>query len=277
MPTLSIQGVIRFAVSKLQSESARLDTEILLSHVLKKPRSYLYAWPEKILSDEERAQFDQLLSRRLQGEPMAYITGVKEFYGREFRVQPGVLVPRPETELLIDLVLETCGHWEKACLYDLGTGSGAIGITLACEKPSWSVTCTDQSELALSVARHNADLLGVQLNVEQRDWCESLPADSVDIIVSNPPYIAEDDAALEKAVAEHEPKVALIADNDGFSDFDRIIEGAKSCLKPGGYIFLEHGYDQAKNLQQRLLAAGFSGLELHKDLAGHDRAVLARL
>lgn len=273
----SIQSLIKTAVYQLQSESARLDVEMLLSHVLKKPRSYLYAWPEKNLSDEESVQFDELFSRRLQGEPMAYILGVKEFYGREFQLKPGVLVPRPETELLIDLVLEKCGHWENCCLYDLGTGSGAIAITLAREKPHWLIAATDQSQLALSVAKHNADLLGASLNVEQRDWCEGLPADSVDIIVSNPPYIAKDDAALEKAVAEHEPKAALIADNDGFADFDRIIEGAKHCLKPGGYIFLEHGYAQAERLQQCLLAAGFSGVESHKDLAGHDRVVLARL
>jgi release factor glutamine methyltransferase len=210
------------------------------------------------------------IERRSAGEPLAYITGVKEFWSLPLTVAPGVLVPRPETELLVELCLALPATTRVA---DLGTGSGAIAIALASERPDWQVIATDVSAEALDIAAINCRRLHVG-NVELRQgrWCEALDG-SFDAIVSNPPYIAPGDAAL--AALAHEPQMALVAADEGFADLLEIAAGARARLRPGGRLLLEHGAIQAATLAARLAGLGYVDIHCHRDLAGHDRVTAA--
>lgn len=266
------------------SKTENLDLEILLEEVLQKPRSFIFAYPEYELSKEQKDLFDLLYERRRLGEPVAYIVGKKEFWSREFIINKNVLIPRPETEILVEIILRNFNKGE-VCVADLGTGSGAIALTLASERPDWGLVATDISEDALAVAKSNAHRFGVD-NIEfyLGGWCSALPDKKFDVIVSNPPYIKGGyfDEILESQ-ADHimqqlfEPLVALESGEDGLDAIREIVSQAKEKLNPGGMLVLEHGYDQSLEIIKLLKCHGYSKIVAHKDLAGLDRAVEAWL
>lgn len=238
-----------------------------------KPRVHFRAWPEKHLADEEQSLFQSLLEQRLQGRPVAHITGVREFWSREFLVTPDVLIPRPETELLVELALERVPAGLAADIADLGTGSGAVAVTLALERPNARLTALDLSPAALEVARRNADRLGAgNVRFLESDWFAALPAgEAFDLIASNPPYIAEEDPHLSQGDVRFEPPAALASGPDGLDAIRRIVREAPTRLKPGGWLLFEHGYDQSQAAQALLAAAGFREVASFADLQGHLR------
>ena len=257
------------------STTPRLDLELLLEVILHKPRSFLYANPEYALTSEQKEKFEALYRRRLHGEPLAYILGKKEFWSLELAVNNKVLIPRSETELLVEIVLSNLNR-EVANIADLGTGSGAIALALAYERPKWNIVATDISEDALQVARYNAMQLQIS-NVEfcRGDWCEILSNKKFDVIVSNPPYVEKNDLHLQQGDVRFEPKIALEA-CDGFDAIKTVIMQAKNRLTSDGLLVLEHGYDQSSAVQELLLQNGYQKITPHKDLAGIYRAVVAK-
>lgn len=266
---------IEVALQAAKKNLDALEAEILLAHVLQVSRSYLYTFAEKKLSDAEEKTFFQLIDKRLQGEPVAYLTGHREFWSLDFHVTPDVLIPRPETEILVEQVLHLVKN-EKAQIADLGTGSGAIALALAHEKPNWQVHATDESEAALNVARLNAKRLELpQVQFHLGKWCEALPQIFFDAIVSNPPYIAENDEHLSQGDLRFEPRLALVSGQDGLKDLHQIIQQAKAYLKSGGYLLLEHGFDQAEKVATLFKKAGYTHIIRQVDLAGLERVTIA--
>jgi len=256
--------------------SARLDAELLLAHVLRCARSALLRDAESALGSALQAHYFALIARRAHGEPLAYLTGEREFWSLSLRVTPAVLVPRPETELVVERALALLGP-EPAHIADLGTGSGAIALALAQERPRWQVTATDQSAVALEVAAQNAHALGLgSVRFLQGNWFAPLSGERFDLIASNPPYIAEGDPALLDAALQHEPQSALISGPRGLTALTQIIHEAGTYLLPGGYLVLEHGADQAAAVRAALVDAGYANVGSHRDLAGHERVSEAR-
>lgn len=273
----TIAAVIREAAGALAlaCDTPHLDAEVLLSHVLNKSRTYLRAWPEKELSSEQAARFFALVERRAGGEPVAYLTGTREFWSRQFRVTPDVLIPRPETELLVELALERLPAGQPFRLLDLGTGSGALAVTLALERPLAEVVAVDFCPRALDVARSNALRLGAaNVRFVLSDWFSTLAEAAFDLIVSNPPYVASEDPYLRQNGLPFEPITALTAGTDGLDAIRRIVPAALFRLAPGGTLLLEHGYDQATAVQNLLAEAGFHAIASHADLQGHPRVTL---
>ena len=260
------------------SDTAALDAEVLLMHVLDCDRAHLRAWPEKPLTPAQASDYAALIERRREGWPIAYLTGEREFWSRPFRAAPGVLIPRPETELLIELALAALPADRPADVLDLGTGSGIIAITLAAERPQTRVVAVDVCPEALAIAQANAERLGANnLRLLQGDWLTPLPPNErYDLIVSNPPYIAENDPHLRRGDLRHEPGLALASGADGLTALRRIIAEARVFLKPGGALLLEHGYDQADAIGALLRASGYGEITHHRDLQGHRRATMAR-
>lgn len=268
----SIETALQWAYQCLKdsSDSAWLDAEVLLGYCLKKPRSHLKAWPEKTLCDKTRKNFFNLIAQRRQQVPVAYLTGAREFWSRDFIVSPDVLIPRPDTELLIEHCLTLIP--EKPCrILDLGTGSGIIAITLALECPTATVTATDASENALDIARKNAARHQATIRFIQSDWFDKVPERLFDIIISNPPYIAPDDEHLQQGDVQHEPTAALVAQNNGLADIQQIVRQAGNYLQAGGHLLIEHGFDQQAAVQQILHEARFQQVETQTDLAGNPR------
>ncbi|WP_370459739.1 peptide chain release factor N(5)-glutamine methyltransferase [Aquitalea sp. LB_tupeE] len=257
----------------------RLEARMLLQHV--RPgltHARMIADPDLPLTEDEVARFTQLAQRRLQGEPMAYLLGEREFYGRPFRVSPAVLIPRPETEHLVEAALQRVTTLAPRRVLDLGCGSGAIAITLALEAPAWQVQAVDLSPAALEVARDNAQQLGAAVVFHQGSWYQSLAGqDTFDLIVSNPPYIEQHDHHLDEGDVRFEPRMALTDEADGLMCLRAIIEGAPSRLRPGAWIMLEHGYDQGPAVRDLLRHAGFEQVETLLDLAGLDRVSLGQM
>lgn len=260
------------------AENAGLDAEVLLMTVLDRDRAHLRTWPEKLLTPEQAGEYAALIERRRAGQPMAYLTGEREFWSRSFRVAPGVLIPRPETELLIELALAVIPADQPADLLDLGAGSGIIAITLAIERTRSSVAAVEVSPEALAIARANAERFGaVNLQLVQGDWLAPLrPGERFDLIVSNPPYIAEDDPHLRQGDLRHEPSLALVSGPAGLTALRGIIDQAREFLKPGGALLLEHGYDQAEPVAMLLRDQGYDPIDHHSDLQRHRRATMAR-
>jgi release factor glutamine methyltransferase len=234
------------------------------------------AYPERALSAEQAARYAGLLERRAAGEPVAYLLGEREFYGRSFRVSPAVLIPRPETELIVDLVKARVAPGTAPAVLDLGTGSGALAVTLALEIPAARVTAVDLSPAALEVARGNAAALGAQLRFIESDWFAAVGMAQFDFIVSNPPYIVDDDPHLAEGDVRFEPRSALASGRSGLDDLTRIAAAAPAFLAPGGWLLMEHGYDQAEAVSALLGAAGFAAVESARDLAGIERVSLGR-
>ena len=257
------------------SDSARLDAEILLCQTIDMPRSYLFAHPEDELDELTKQRFEALLQRRLQGEPMSYISGIQEFWSRELIVSPATLIPRPETELLVELALREVPRQAEWQILDLGTGSGAIAIAIAGERPLSHVTASDISDDALAVAAENVrqnDLANITCLTGR--WCEPVAGRAFDLIVSNPPYVREDDEALQKL--RHEPLSALASGADGLRDIRLLAVECIPLLASQGWLMLEHGADQKDDVAQILAAAGWGDIACHNDLAGKPRVTVAR-
>ncbi|MGR9116818.1 MAG: peptide chain release factor N(5)-glutamine methyltransferase [Gammaproteobacteria bacterium] len=255
------------------SGSPRLDAEILLSLVLAKDRSHLRAWPEKQLTPEQLRRFNALLEKRLSGLPIAYLTGHREFWSREFEVSPDVLIPRPDTELLIELALKLIPDNVVYNLIDLGTGSGIIAVTLAVERPLTKITATDNSPKALAIARRNAGKHHA-LNIDfiESCWFDGLPANSqFELVISNPPYIAAEDPHLTEGDVRFEPQSALIAERQGLGDIETIADTARKHLPPLGHLLIEHGYDQQHQVHRILENLNYRKIETHHDLSGQPR------
>jgi len=254
----------------LSSQDARSETQTLLQHALNVNRAYLLAHPEQELDAAQTAVYRALLQRRLAGEPIAYILGEREFFGLKFKVSLATLIPRPETELLVYLALRHLPQGGR--VLDLGSGSGAIALSIVHARPDAEVTVVDASIEALAVARENARRLNiVNTRFVQSDWFARLAGERFDLIVSNPPYIADGDAHLAQGDLRYEPRSALASGADGLDDLRRIIGGANAHLTTGSWLLLEHGYDQAVAVRGLLLSAGFNGVFSAKDLAGIER------
>lgn len=255
-----------------------LEAEILLSHVLKKPRDYLFAWPDTVLTKGESEQFEAYLQRRCNKEPIAYIIEHREFWSLDLRVTPATLIPRPETELIVEWALKLIDPTKTNIkIADLGTGCGAIGLALAVERPDWQVTATDYSQDALCVANLNAQRLGLtSVTFYQGDWCAALPDSHYDMIISNPPYIAEQEWALYADGLAFEPRSALVAGQDGLDAIRMIAKSARDYLQPDGWLLLEHGYAQGAAVRALLMANGYVDIETALDLAGQERMTFGR-
>lgn len=254
------------------SPSARLDSEILLAHTLQVDRIFLITRAQQLLEADRIEKFYQLIHRRSKGEPIAYLIGQKDFWSFTLTVTPDVLIPRPETEHLVETVLAL--DLPQDCqVLELGTGSGAIAIALALERPHWSILATDVSAAALAIAQTNGKRLNTtNICWQENNWFDGLPIQTFSLIVSNPPYLAAHDPHLTKNGLSFEPQsFALIAGEDGLRDLTQIIQQAPSWLKSGGYLFLEHGYQQAESVNQLMENAGFQAIQTIADLAGNPR------
>jgi release factor glutamine methyltransferase len=271
----SIQSLLDSATLP-DSPTARLDTELLLAAALGKPRSYLRTWPEHEPSAEQLAAFAALLERRRAGEPVAYILGHQGFWSLDLIVAPHTLIPRPDTELLVETALQLAPATPRRVL-DLGTGTGAIALALASERGGWKVTGVDRIAEAVELAERNRQRLKLS-NAEFRlsSWFDALAGERFDLIVSNPPYIAAADRHLAEGDVRFEPMSALVAGADGLDDIRQIIDQAPRHLEVGGWLLLEHGYDQAETVRGLLSAAGFAAVESRRDLGGHERISLGQ-
>lgn len=256
----------------LTRDEARSEVQALLQDGLAVNRAYLLAHPERVLTEQEHAHYQAALQRRLQGEPLAYILGEREFFGLSFKVTPATLIPRPDTELLVELALARIPSQGTFRVLDLGTGSGAIGLSIAHARPDIEVTAVDASEAALAVARENARRLAVgNVHLLYSDWYAALTGQRYNLIVSNPPYIPAADGHLARGDLRFEPLSALAAGTDGLDDIRSIIDGASAHLKAAGWLLLEHGYDQAAAVRGLLDRAGFERVGSERDLAGIER------
>lgn len=263
------------------SDTPRLDVEIILAHVLQKSRTYLFAWPEKNLTDIETVSFNQLFSRRLTGEPVAHIVGVREFWSLEFAVNSSTLIPRPDTELLVESTLELFANDEQNTvrrLLDLGTGTGAIVLALAHEKKSWQCVGVDKELAAVELAEKNRVRLNIEnAKIQQSNWFSALSIETgFDIIVSNPPYIDPQDSHLAQGDVRFEPLSALIADNKGLADLEFIIAQAPAYLVKDGWLLVEHGYDQAQSVRELFQVNGYENVKTLRDVGGNERVTLGQ-
>jgi len=256
--------------------SHSLDAELLLAHALSMSRTQLKTHPENVPSQERARRYTELVDRHAAGEPVAYILGYRDFWTLRLAVNAAVLVPRPETELLVERAL-ALGPSGPARIADLGTGSGAIALALASERPQWAVAATDISEDALGTARGNASMLGLgRVEFLKGRWFAPLAGRRFDLIASNPPYVAMGDPALHDAALKHEPQIALAAGPDGMSALREIVHSAPQYLERRGWLLLEHGSDQAAAVARELVVRGFGHVRSHPDLAGHDRMTEAQ-
>jgi release factor glutamine methyltransferase len=253
-------------------QAAGLDVELLLAHVLATPRARLKSHPEAPVEPAAAERFLALIGRRAAGEPLAYLTGRREFWSFDVAVTPAVLIPRPETELLVERAL-TLGTQAEGRAADLGTGSGAIALALARERPRWHIVATDASAPALAVARANAAALGLtSIEFLAGSWFEPLAGARFDLIVSNPPYVAADDPALRDPALAFEPPLALTPPGgEALASLRVLARGAAAHLLPAGWLLLEHGASQGRQVRAELVAAGFAHVRSHRDLAGHER------
>lgn len=283
------------------SESARLDAEILLAHALGRPRTWLRAHADAPTCAGNATDFEKLVQRRLDGEPVAYLVGRREFWSLDLAIRPGVLIPRPDTETLVQAALEVAGT--DATVVDLGTGTGAVALALASERPHWRIVATEADPLAFDLARENAEALGLDDRIEillaavrgsqirshdneenrgsdpmvaNNPWFSALNGMRFDLIVSNPPYIAHDDPHLDHGDVRFEPRSALVSGPEGLDDIRAIIAGACDHLNAGGWLLLEHGHDQGARVAALLQDTGLTDIRHWHDLAGHTRVTGGR-
>lgn len=277
MVQLSIAEVLaRHSELSAVSDTTQLDTQLLLCDCLNKPQSYLKTWPEKFLSSEQLAAFDQIFQRRKAGEPMAYILGRQGFWTLDLQVNSSTLIPRPETELLVELALEKLPSKPVAIL-DLGTGTGAIALALASENAQWNILACDKQPEAVALARLNAQQLGFS-SVEfiESDWFSNVPIQRFDMIVSNPPYIDPVDPHLNQGDVRFEPQTALIAEDGGLADIKTIVLQAKKYLADGGWLMLEHGYDQGACVADIFQQQAYQNIVTEQDLGARDRVTMGQ-
>jgi release factor glutamine methyltransferase len=273
---LTFAEALAFGKHELARDDAAMDVELLLAYATQSTRSHIYAWPQKKLDAEQEKVFFALIGRAKRGEPIAYLTHQKEFWSLELSVTPETLIPRPETELLVEIILKEFSQVNKLRLLDMGTGSGAIALALAREKPEWDITATDISSNTLAVARHNAENLQIKnVTFLQSDWFDHISTEKkFSVIVSNPPYISEDDAACAANVKAYEPALALFSKEKGLADLKRIIDGAGRFLEKNGFLLVEHGFEQALPVNQLFAQNGYENIHLYQDLSGHDRVTV---
>jgi release factor glutamine methyltransferase len=254
------------------STSPLLDAQLLLANAIARPRSAILAFPETPVHAAAAERFARMVARRVRGEPLAYLVRGQEFFSLPLRVSPAVLIPRPETELLVEEALAHCPSGERRAVLDLGAGSGAIACALKRERPELDVTAADVSAAALTVARANAERLGLDVRFVASNWFAALAGERFDLIVCNPPYVAADDRAFTELAFE--PRLALDGGADGLDSLRAVLGGARAHLQPGGLLLLEHGHDQRAQLAEMAAATGWRLVAAHADLAGHARVLV---
>lgn len=274
----SVKDVIEKITNQLTafSETPRLDAELLVGTITHQTRTELFTHPEKILSQDQQTKLHQWVERRLAQEPIAYIVGKKEFWSLDLDVNSAVLIPRPETEMLVEWLLENLPAEKSLEIADLGTGSGAIALALAIERPHWHIDATDLSAAALKVAAQNAKKHEIE-NVKfyEGEWCDALPHKSYHVIVGNPPYIKENDSHLPR-LTQYEPVSALVSGVDGLTAIQKIMMQAREYLVSGGWLLLEHGYDQQAAVIQLMKKQGYQNVEDYLDIAKMPRMIVGQ-
>ena len=291
---MTFDALLKSAAQRLQlagSPSPRVDAEVLMEFATGRSRTWLYTWGDSECPTWEHARFDALIAARAQGQPVAYLTGEREFWGLPLATSPTTLIPRPDTETLVEAALARAST-PTGRLLDLGTGTGAIALAFASEKPDWQVVGVDVRPEAVALAAHNARTLNItNATFLVSDWFSALrssspsesspgspsPGSTFEIIVSNPPYIAADDPHLGQGDVRFEPRSALVAEADGMADLLHLITTAQAFLSPGGWLVLEHGYQQAPSVRQALKLAGYQSVESVQDMGGHERVTLGHL
>ena len=270
---MTYQEAVKYAATKLEhiSESCLLDAQLLLCEACKIKPTKVFAYPEQTLSNKQREKFNFILARRLQGEPIAYISGKKEFWSLDFYVNEQVLIPRPETELLVEFTLKAILNMKTPRILDLGTGSGVIAISIAKECNDAFVVATDLTASALEIAQVNATTHHVNLQIIKSNWYTELNNELFDVIVCNPPYVAIDDPYLDSFVTKFEPKNAVVSNNNGLQDLEIVISDAQNHLRTQGMLAVEHGFQQSKAVQRLFESNGFSNIETYQDLNQFDR------
>jgi release factor glutamine methyltransferase len=273
---VTVSALLQLA-RELDSDTALRDGEVLLGHCLGKSRSWLYTWPEKPVDSHLAARYRELLARRAAGCPVAYLTGRRDFWSLDLEVSAATLIPRPDTETLVEWALELALP-ARARVLDLGTGSGAIALALAVARPGWDITATDTSAAALAVARRNGErLCPGRVDFIEGSWFEPLAGDLFDLVVSNPPYVPAGDVHLSRGDLRFEPVSALVAGREGLDDLRQIVCDAPPWLAPGAWLLLEHGFDQGAAVRALLRGAGFAGVVTRCDLGGQQRISGGRL
>lgn len=275
---MRIDQIIQESVAKLAllSETAPLDVQLLLAHVLGVQTSYLYTWPEREPTTEQCQAFEALLQRRLAGEPIAYLLQKQAFWTLELAVAPCTLIPRADTEGLVEVALDLLKTIPSPKVLDLGTGTGAVALAIASERPDAHVSAVDVIDEAVQLAQTNAQANGLSVTVFRSDWLDQVPSKDFSLIVSNPPYIDPLDPHLQQGDVAYEPRSALISDNQGFADIKHIVAHSKRYLIEGGWLAFEHGYEQGDTSRAMLTEQGYLNVRTVKDYAGKDRVTLGQ-
>ncbi len=276
--SLTIAGALALAREMLiDGESPSTDAKVLLAHVLGQSQTYLFTWSDRTLTDEQREQFVKLIDQRQTGHPVAHLIGYRDFWTLRLQVNPSTLIPRPETELLVEKALELLPD-NALAICDLGTGTGAVALAVASERPNLRVTGIDKIEDAVKLAQANAINNNIS-NAEflQSHWFSALAGQQFDMLVTNPPYVEEHSEFLQQGDVRFEPRSALTAGEDGLDDIRFIITEARDYLKPGGWLLIEHGFEQGAAIRELFQFSGYTDAETFRDLAGLDRITVAKM
>ncbi len=272
---MKVKDAIQFVISSIESDEAEVDARYLLSFVLNKNFTWLKTWPDKILANVQIETLTRLIERRKKGEPIAYITGMKDFWTLSLKTNPSTLIPRPETELLVESALGFLENKDDAKILDLGTGTGAIGLAIASEKPNSQIVASDFHIGAVELAKKNAQLNNIDnIEILLSNWFSNITAREFDLIVSNPPYVEADDPHLQQGDLVFEPDTALIALDNGLSDIKIIVAQSKQFLLDGGALMIEHGFEQGKDVRDIYLKNGFRDVKTIKDWSSLDRITM---
>ncbi len=278
IPTPTIKSLLADATQRLQGlDTARLDAEVLLAKVMQVERTYLYSHDDAVADPGQQARYIQMLNERARGKPIAHITGQREFWSMKLQINEHTLIPRPETEHLVEAALELIPEGYSCNIADLGTGSGAIALAIAKERPRCKIIATDISEQALQVASRNATRLGIHtITFQQGDWCAALNGAKVELLISNPPYIEENDPHLDQGDVRFEPRNALVSGADGLHAIKQILDQSAAHLRPGGWLLIEHGYQQAEAIRELMREQEMETVKTQTDHAGLDRVTMGR-
>lgn len=274
-PTATVDSLLKEAITAIGGESPRLDAELLLAHASGLTRTSFRAWPEREVPAQASKHFRELVARRAQGQPVAYLLGEQEFWSLPLQVNETTLIPRPDTECLVEVAL-SLPLPEQASVLDLGTGTGAIALALASEQPNWRIVASDRVAGAVELARRNSEALKLPVTVLESDWFSQIPRQRFDLIISNPPYIADNDHHLNEGDVRFEPSSALVSGADGLDDIRFLITQAPGWLADDGWLMLEHGYDQGAAVRALLASDGWRTIETRQDYGGNDRLTLAQ-